>query len=336
MSARTPARVPCEAELHPIPQPLPADRHPAAVYLATLAPGSRRTMRDALNVVAGILTHGRCDLQTLDWSAIRYQHAQAVRTALAERYAPANANKHLAALRGVLREAWRLGLLPAEELHRATDLAPVKGETLPQGRALSRGELRALFAACGADTSPAGARDAALFSVLYGAGLRRSEAVLLDLSDFNDETGELRVRSGKRIRDRLVYATNGGRRALQTWLEHRGHAPGPLFLAVNKAGVIASTGRRLSAQSVYDALAKRAEEAGVARFSPHDLRRTFISDLLDLGADISTVQALAGHANVQTTARYDRRGEKAKRRAAEMLQVPLEATPREDQELPAR
>ena len=85
--------------------------------------------------------------ETLEWAALRYQHTQAIRAALAARYAPATANKMLAALRGVLREAWRLGYVSAEEYHRAADLPAVRGSTLPRGRALTTGELRALFAA---------------------------------------------------------------------------------------------------------------------------------------------------------------------------------------------
>lgn len=124
---------------------LPAERHPAAVYLASLGSGSRRTMRQSLGVIANLVSGGRADVRTLKWEALRYQHCQAVRTALAERYAPGTTNKMLAALRGVLKEAWRLGLTSAENYHRAVDLKAIKSETLPRGRALSAGELRALF-----------------------------------------------------------------------------------------------------------------------------------------------------------------------------------------------
>ena len=78
----------------------------------------------------------------------------------------------------------------------------------------------------------------------------------------------------------------------------------------------------LTAQSVYDILSKRADQAGVKKFSPHDLRRTFAGDLLDAGADLATVQKLMGHANANTTAAYDRRDAKSKRAAVDKLHVP--------------
>jgi integrase len=298
-----------------------AERNPAVVYLARLAPTGRRAMAQALEAMARMASGGRAGLESFPWASLRYGHTQAIRTALAGRYSPATANRHLAALRGVLREAWRLGLMDAEAYRRAADLPSVRGETLPRGRALSAGELRALFDACRADQTPAGARDAALLAVLYGAGLRRSEVVSLDLADYDQESGALTVRAGKGRKDRVAYATNGSRRALQAWLAVRGTDPGPLFLPVRKGGTVEN--RRMTDQAVLVILAKRAKQAGVRSFSPHDMRRTFISDLLDAGADISTVQHLAGHANVQTTARYDRRGEAAKKKAAELLHVPF-------------
>ena len=297
------------------------DQNPAAVYLASLGLRSRRTIGGDLNAIAQIVSNERFDAFSLQWEFIRYRHTAAIRSLLAERYAPATANRMLSALRGVLKAAWRLGQMPTEEYHRAIDLPPVKGETLPRGRAITSGELRSLFVICAGDGSAHGARDAALLALLYGAGLRRAEVVALDLADYDSESGEVKVLHGKGGKQRMVYATNGSKAALDAWLQVRGAEDGPLFLPIRKGGAIVN--RRLDNQSVFDILRKRARESGVKNVSPHDFRRTFISDLLDAGADIATVQKMAGHANVTTTARYDRRGEVAKQKASELLYVPF-------------
>src|SRR5689334_639617 len=109
--------------------------------------------------------------------------------------------------------------------------------------------------------------------------------------------------------------------ALDAWLAVRGAAKGPLFCGINKGGRLLPG--RLSSQGVLRMVTKRAAEAKIKQFSPHDMRRSFISDLLDSGADLVTVQALAGHASPTTTARYDRRGEATKKKTVELLHVPF-------------
>lgn len=298
----------------------PMSESPSIVYLARLSATSRRVMGAALESIASLLTGGKLDARALPWGELRYQHTQALRTKLAERFAPATANQHLSALRGVLKEAWRLGQLDQESYARAVDLEAVRGETLPAGRELDSGELRALFDVVLGEGGALAARDAALLSLLYGGGLRRSEAVSLDVADYDSNTGAITIRHGKGNKARIAYATNGGKKALDDWINIRGTETGPLLCPITKGGNIKI--RRMTSQTVYDALKRRAEQAGVASFSPHDMRRTFISHLLDRGADISTVQKLAGHANVTTTARYDRRNEATKKKAAELLLVP--------------
>jgi site-specific recombinase XerD len=205
-------------------------------------------------------------------------------------------------------------------MQRAVDVRSIRGSTLPRGRALRAGELKALFAACAEDSGPSGARDAALLALAYGCGLRRAEIAALDLSDYDPAQGTLRVR-GKGNKQREVPATNGAADAINAWIQERGAEPGPLLLPITRGRRIVP--HRLTAQTVYAVARKRAAEAGISAFSPHDLRRSFVSDLLSAGADLSAVQALAGHSNIGTTARYDRRGEVAKRKAAALLHVPF-------------
>jgi integrase len=309
--------------------PQPLDQNPAAVYLAQLAPGSRRTMREALNTIAEMLGVSElCDADGRDvrclaapWSALRYQHTSKIRSDLAERYAPATANKILVALRRTLKEAWRLGLLSAEDYHRAADVRQIKEKRLPRGRALADAEIAALLSTCAADPSVMGARDAAVIALLRGAGLRRSEVVKLDLANYDPANDHaITIRSGKGRKDRIVYLPEGAAAALADWLALRGDTPGPLFYPIAKGGKIQP--RRMTDQAVLLVLQKRAVEARVRTFSPHDLRRTFISDLLDRGADIATVQRLAGHDDPNTTSKYDRRGEVAKKRAIGHVFVP--------------
>lgn len=307
-----------------------SETNPALVYLASLAPSGRRTMRGKLEKVCELLGVGR-DLSAVLWSRLRYQHVAALRAQLEERgLAPASINATLYALRGVARAAWNLGQMGADDYARIKNVAPLRGARLPAGRCLGAGELAALLEACdhgrhperaGRQSNPvSGARDAALLGVLYIGGLRRSEAAALQLGDYDAPTGALKVR-GKGNKERLVYLPGAAGAALGDWLELRGDAAGALFVPVRKSGAVVSGGQ-MTPCAIYKALAKRARQAGVAHFSPHDLRRTFVGDLLDRGADISTVQQLAGHASVATTARYDRRGEAVKRRAATTLHLP--------------
>jgi site-specific recombinase XerD len=299
-------------------------RHPAFVYLARLAPGSRPAMEGALASVARALGGEGATIASFPWGELRYQHTAALRAALWDRYAPATANKILAAVRGVLREAWRLRQIPADEYQRAIDVRAVRGNRPPRGRHLDTGEVRVLFQQCAAGGGPAGVRDAALLGVLYGAGLRRAEVVALSIPDYTSTDGALLVR-GKGNKTRIVYLRGGAAQAVAAWLALRGSTADrdgtvPIFTRIYKGGVV--TPYRLTPQAVLDVLRRRAVRAGLRPFSPHDIRRTFIGDLLDARVDLATVQQMAGHSQVTTTARYDRRGERAKRAAADVLDIP--------------
>ncbi len=291
------------------------DQHPAAVYLAGLSPSSRRTMRGALDTIAQ-LGLGSEDVTAWDvpWHRLRFQHTQAIRSALAERYAHTTANRMLSALRGTLKAAWKLGLMSAGEYQKAASVESISGETVPAGRALSRGELVGLLETC--EQTPLGVRDAAILSLLYGCGLRRAELVALNIEDYIKEESELVVR-GKGNKQRAVPVGNTAP-ALDDWLRIRGRGPGPLFWGLGNR----NRGHRLTDQAIYNMVRKRAKRAGVERLSPHDFRRTFVGDLLDAGADIVTVQKMAGHADPATTSRYDRRGKRAQHKASSLLHVP--------------
>ena len=306
-----------------IATPTPLTLHPAAVYLSSLTSGSRRTQMKALNAIARMLTDDKCDAMSVDWSKLRYQHTAAIRAVLMEKHSTATANRMLCALRRVLREAFRLGLMSADDYGHAADIKNVRGDSPLRGRVLKTSEIAALLQDCLNDGDLIGVRDAALIAVLSGSGLRRSEMVALNLGDFDPEDSSLLVRKGKGGKSRTVYLPLGAVSALDAWLKVRGDAPGALICPVRRGDHVEI--RRLTDQAVMVILRKRATRAGVAACSPHDFRRTFVTNLLSAGVDVLTVSRLAGHADPATTQKYDLRPEVAKRQAVQQhLHVPYD------------
>ena len=140
-------------------------------------------------------------------------------------------------------------------------------------------------------------RDAALFEVLYGCGLRVSECVGLDLGDV--EADMIRVRAGKGKKDRVVPLGEKAARAIERWLPERLQCK-----PVDDALFVNARGRRLSARSVRRFLDAHAQAAALPKTHPHALRHSYATHLLSSGADLRAIQELLGHASLKTTARY--------------------------------
>lgn len=288
---------------------------PVSAYISRLGPGSRRAMHQALRVIAAALGS---TLGEVAWHQLTYREALAVRSTLMSRYAPATTNRALSALRGVLQEAVRLELMDADAFRRAVDLRPVRGSRPRRGRALSLSEISALYEACAIGRAQ-GARDAAAIALCFGAGLRRAEAVALELNDFDRGTCAVHV-TGKGNKRRKVFMSQQGASVISSWIAIRGLSPGSLLHPVDKADRIRA--RQLSPESIAVILTRLTKRAAIAPAAPHDLRRSFVTGLLDAGVDLATVQVLAGHSSPVTTARYDRRPEHVQRRAVELLTAP--------------
>lgn len=318
----------------PFDGPVPADQNPYLVYIGSLgSDGSRLTMAGCLDRLARLALHVPVDDKTVTgvtfpWWSLRYQHTARLRALVMEQgWSPAHANKHLAALRQVLRSSWRLGLMTEEDRARASDLEKVPGSRLRRGRMLAEHEIATLLDACLADRTVAGERDAALLAVAYSSGARRAELVSADLADWDPVSG-LRL-LGKGNKERRVFLAPWAVRYLDVWLRRRGEAPGPLFVRCQFMGKADTAGRvmpglhRLTTQTVADVAQRRSAQIDGRPFTPHDLRRTLISTLLsDPETDLVTVQNIAGHASPVTTASYDRRGSDAAKAASTRIRDP--------------
>lgn len=291
---------------------------PYWVYLASLGSDeSRRTMRGCLGHIAS----GFSGLtgEEFPWHELRYEHTAIIRAAIvAEAKSPSHVNKHLSALRGVLREAWRLGLMSAEDFHRAADIRELKGHREPAGRSIHGDEVGALLAACAAGEGPAGLRDAALIAFLQSTGVRRAEAAAALIERYDPHERSQRI-IGKGNKERIVYIHHAAAPVLERWLVTVGERRGPVFRPVDKWGNIRP--RHMTPRGIGLTIDQRRQEAGLQPMATHDFRRTLGGDFLDAGGDLAQLQKLFGHASATTTAGYDRRPGRELRAAVDRLPI---------------
>lgn len=294
---------------------LPPRSAPSAVdaYLSRLAPSSARTMRKLLSRIATLICP-HFSVATVRWHLLRYADCLEIHRRLTETYAPATCRLALSGLRGVLREAWRLGLLTREDYERSIDLPAIRGSHKRLRPHIEPHRIRQLFSNRNHDSCPRTVRDLAILAILYGAGLRRAELAALTVDDVEEDSLAI---CGKGRQYRRVYLPNEAAGFLWRWIEVRGRKTGPLFVPIHRSGKLIF--QPLSTEAVARVVRKRAVAAGFGAINPHDLRRALATHLLDRGVDLLIVQKILRHSSVSTTAIYDRRSEQAQHAAVEAL-----------------
>jgi integrase/recombinase XerD len=207
-----------------------------------------------------------------------------------------SAARTLVTVRGLHRFAHREGEVPADAARPVRP--PAAARRLP--KALSIGEVERLLAAFDGDDGPAALRGRALLELLYGTGARISEAVGLDVDELDLTAGTVLLR-GKGGKERLVPVGSFARTALDAWLV-RGR---PAMTPRGPAVFVNARGGRITRQTAWNVLQAAADRADLtAGVSPHVLRHSFATHLLEGGADVRVVQELLGHASVTTTQVY--------------------------------
>lgn len=315
-------------------------RNAAVEYLNSLgSETSRAGMRSKLKVFAQWYKYP--SIETCEWGLMRREHIVDFMEYLKTREQSENTgevqgarqknksglqansiNNYLCALKGVARAAWALDQINDHELQRITAIKQLRFYRQPTGRALTFREGRKMLEACSSD-NPQQIRDLAILSLLLGCGLRRAEVPALQMNQIHLDGGYIRL-IGKGNKERTVYLNGEVKENLTNWINYRGSEEGYVFGRFTKGCKHLVLDKPLVERYIGKIVERYQQSNGqgtVKPATPHDLRRTFATRLLDKGVDVSLVKTLMGHASVATTALYDRRGEESLREAASKIEL---------------
>ena len=222
-------------------------------------------------------------------------------------------------IKAIAKTAFLMNLVEQHELEKFNVLKLPHIEPSFKGKSLSATQLKSILKQPYTPPSIINTRDIALLALMAGAGLRRSEVSALKLSDFSMADQLVVIHKGKGNRTRTQYLPVWVLEYLSSWLTVRGNNEGPLFCVVLNGRAIQARG--ISPETIYSVVTARTSHVLGEKFTPHDMRRTYISSLLANGVDISTVRKLAGHKSIITTQLYDKRGVDSLKRAVNTLSV---------------
>jgi len=290
---------------------------PYALYISRLSPNSQRSIASQLNSV-GKLMNWPEEERAERLHQVDYQQALHIRSVLTHAgWSARSINRAIIAIRGIVKVAVLTDLAEQQQSAHLETITQVK-HGQHQGNPLTVKQVEKLFYLLRDDMSPIGIRNQLVFALLLGTGLRRSELAALELADYNRQAQTLFVRSGKGNKSRTLFLPPWTQEYFTSWSRFRGKDIGYLLCSVYANGSVKPVDS-MNVSTIYRLIKQKLELIGVKNASPHDLRRTFITQLLEQNVDLNTVRQMAGHADISTTTIYDKRDHQFMQKAASNL-----------------
>ncbi|MBU2871964.1 tyrosine-type recombinase/integrase [Colwellia sp. E2M01] len=291
-------------------------KNPAENYIFSLdSPVNAQNTALALNRLCNKLQKNSNYL-SFDWSKLSYSALIKLKHDLQnDDYSAGTINTYLSIFKSVALDAWRLKLIATDDYLHIKDIKRVKGSRVATGRALTPKEINNIVKRCLNLKTMAGCRNAAIIAITYGAGLRVSELASIKKENINND---VLVVIGKGNKQRIIPLPAFVLKHVKRWLKSRlAFDCEYVFLRVQKGDHIIN--ERIAKKGYSDIFSKIAKYSKQEHFTPHDLRRSYATNLLECNVDLFTVQSLLGHSSPDTTKIYDLRGEKTKAEAVKLL-----------------
>jgi integrase len=263
---------------------------------AVVSPQTRRNYAKAIDEIFSLATERGVPLSR---SLFMEYRAALIGRALS----PSTINVHLSALRKLVHEARKNGVLGAAEAAELADIPNVREQGTRLGNWLTREQARELLTVPDRE-SIRGKRDYAILAVLVGCALRRAELAALTVEDLQQRENRWVIADlhGKGGRIRTVAVPHWVKKGIDAWTEAASIYRGALFRSVRRGGHVST--KALSDWAVWSVVQSSAEQIGVERLGAHDLRRTCAKLCRKAGGDLEQIRFLLGHASIQTTERY--------------------------------